>query len=243
MSELKHLDVTGCDLPDVGNTSLRKLSTLSDVTTGSCVVLKRVPNLKKLGIRIELTPNATEPLSCFGHVSYLVKLESLKCVIVNPEAVPPVALFPCLPFLLHKLSLSGLGYPWSEMSNVASLPYLQVLKLRYNAFQGPTWEVEENGFRKLNFLQMEDIDLVKLKGARGSFKRLEILRIKHCYKLEELCLGDFQSVWNIEVVDCNPLVEMNIKETILLKRDDTPEDLRGGGGKIGYMWVVRAIKL
>ncbi|KAL8524856.1 hypothetical protein ACS0TY_014460 [Phlomoides rotata] len=226
MSELKHLDVTGCDLPDLGNTSLRKLSTLSDVTTGSCVVLKRVPNLKKLGIRIELTPNATEPLSCFGHVSHLVKLESLKCVIVNPEAVPPVALFPCLPFLLHKLSLSGLGYPWSEMSNVASLPYLQVLKLRYNAFQGPTWEVEENGFRKLNFLQMEDIDLVKLKGARGSFKRLEILRIKHCYKLEELCLGDFQSVWNIEVVDCNPLVEMNIKETILLKRDDTPEDLR-----------------
>ncbi|KAL8524858.1 hypothetical protein ACS0TY_014462 [Phlomoides rotata] len=230
MSELNHLDVTGCDLPDLGNTSLPKLSTLSDVSTGSCVVLKRVPNLKKLGIRIELTPNATEPLSCFGNVSHLVKLESLKCVIVNPEykpeVVPPVALFPRLPFLLHKLSLSGLGYPWSEMSNVASLPFLKVLKLRYNAFQGPMWEVEENGFQKLNFLQMEDIDLVELKGARGSFKRLEILRIKHCYKLKKLCLGDFESVWNIEVVDCNPLVEKNIKETIVQKKDYTLEDLR-----------------
>ncbi|KAL8529959.1 hypothetical protein ACS0TY_007143 [Phlomoides rotata] len=95
MKSLKHLQIYG--LPDLGDTSLQKLITLSGVTIGSCAVLNRVPNLQKLGIIIELASDAAEPLCYFDHISYLTKLESHKCVIVNPkrkfEVVSPVAPF------------------------------------------------------------------------------------------------------------------------------------------------------
>ncbi|KAL8490361.1 hypothetical protein ACS0TY_026031 [Phlomoides rotata] len=219
MKRLKHLQVKGYDLPSLGDTFLQELITLSDVTTHSCMVLNRVSNLKKLGIKIELTPDAADPLYCFGHISHLTKLESLKCVIVNPEfklgVVFPVLSFPCFSFSLKKLSLSGMGYPWKEMSNIASLPNLEVLKLRFNAFRGPEWELEENGFPNLQALLIEDIDLVKLKWAHGNFKSLTVLRIKHCYKLEELHLGDLPEIFEIEVVDCSPLTEWHVKNNAL----------------------------
>lgn len=83
MKRLKLLRVMGYDLPDLGDTSLQNLITLSDVTTDSCVVLNRVANLTKLGIKIELTPDSTDPMRFFDHISHLTKLESLRCVIMN----------------------------------------------------------------------------------------------------------------------------------------------------------------
>lgn len=218
MKELKHLQVMGYDLPDLGDISLKKLMTLLNVTTGSCTILNRVPNLRKLGIEIELTPDATEHMCYFAQISHLTKLESFKCVIVNPkyklDVVSPissVSSFPCFSFSLKKLSLSGMGYPWKEMRKVVLLPNLKVLKLRCNAFRGPEWEVKENDFPDLRALLIEDIDLVNLKWALGSFKNLQILKIKHCYKLEDLYFGDLPNIWEIEVVDSNPLVECHVK--------------------------------
>ncbi|KAL8490360.1 hypothetical protein ACS0TY_026030 [Phlomoides rotata] len=46
MKRLKHLQITGYDLPNLGDTSLQELIKLSDVTTRSCTVLSTVPNLK-----------------------------------------------------------------------------------------------------------------------------------------------------------------------------------------------------
>ncbi|KAL8479360.1 hypothetical protein ACS0TY_026287 [Phlomoides rotata] len=169
------------------------------------------PESKEVGIKIELAPDAADPLYCFDHISHLTNLESLKCVIVNPAfklgVVSPVLSFPCFSFSLKKLSLSGMGYPWKEMRNIASLPNLGVLKLRFNAFRGPEWELEENGFPNLRVLLIEDIDLVKLKWAHENFKTLFVLRIKHCYKLEELHLENLPKIIEVEVVDCSPLTE------------------------------------
>ncbi|KAL8482713.1 hypothetical protein ACS0TY_025670 [Phlomoides rotata] len=215
MKRLKHLQVKGYDLPNLGDTSLQELITLSDVTTHSCMIFNRVLNLKKLGIKIELSPNAIDPLCCFDHISHLTKLKSFKCVIVNLEfklgVVSPVSSFPCFSFSLKKLSLSGMGYPWEEMSKIASLPNLKVLKLRFNTFRGPKWELEENGFPNLRVLLIEDIDLVKLKWAHGIFKSLIVLKIKHCYKLVELHLGPHLKIVEIEVIDCSPLTEWHVK--------------------------------
>ncbi|KAL8489579.1 hypothetical protein ACS0TY_025478 [Phlomoides rotata] len=177
---LKHLQVTGYDLPNL------------DVTTRSGMVLSRVPNLKKLGIKIELAPDAADPLYCIDHISHLTNLESLKCVIVNPAfklgVVSPVLSFPCFLFSLKKLGLSGKGYPWKEMRNVTSLPNLE-------------W-------------------------AHGSFKTLFVLRIKHCYKLEELHLENLPKIIEVEVVDCSPLTEWNVKNNALKYSD--VENLLGG---------------
>ncbi|KAL7153032.1 hypothetical protein ABFS83_04G137800 [Erythranthe nasuta] len=102
MKKLKHLQIMGNEVPDPYEGSvLPKLSTLSDISSHSCTrsVLESIPNLKKLGIRIEISSDAAtdyESSSCFNHVSLLNKLESLKCVILNPtfKNPPRLSVFP-----------------------------------------------------------------------------------------------------------------------------------------------------
>lgn len=94
MQELRHLQVTGSNLPHPGEDSfLLNLVTLLDVSSRSCAkeILERMPCLQKLGIRIE---SRVEPLCFSDHVSRLDKLERLKCVVVssNCDAMPFEAL-------------------------------------------------------------------------------------------------------------------------------------------------------
>ncbi|KAI3464226.1 hypothetical protein Pfo_020889 [Paulownia fortunei] len=214
MQELKHLQVMGSNLPEPCGARLPNLLTLLDVSAQSCTkgVLESIPNLKKLGIRIELAPDAAEPLSCFDYISHLHGLITLKCVIVNPKLRSEVVAQPAprsiFPSSLKKLTLSGFGYPWKDMSMIASLPNLRVLKLRCYAFRGPKWETydTDKGFTKLEFLLIEDTDLVHWTVRRGSFPSLHCLSIKHCYKLEQIPRILLSSLVRIEVVDCNPLV-------------------------------------
>ncbi|KAK6152771.1 hypothetical protein DH2020_012410 [Rehmannia glutinosa] len=216
MKELKHLQIMGSDLPDPCDETpiLKNLLTLLDVSARSFTkgVVKRIPNLKKLGIRIELELDSIEPLSCFHHISNLRRLESLKCVIVNPIVAPHIEPLPNFPSGLKKLTLSGLGYPWEEMSTIASLPNLKVLKLRCYAFRGPKWEIYGEAFAQLEFLLIEDTDLVHWTVGDGGFPFLETVKLKHCYKLEEVPEEFRNSILTINLVDCNPLAVTCAKE-------------------------------
>ncbi|KAL8498809.1 hypothetical protein ACS0TY_021950 [Phlomoides rotata] len=83
MKELEHLQVIGSNLPDSPNTGavLEKLVVkLLDVRAESCTksILERIPNLQKLGIRIELVPGSSEPSFSFDHISHLKRIKSLK---------------------------------------------------------------------------------------------------------------------------------------------------------------------
>ncbi|GFP99034.1 putative late blight resistance protein homolog r1b-17 [Phtheirospermum japonicum] len=229
MNELKHLQVTGSDLPDPRNgASLPKLLTLLDVSPHSCTksVLEGLPNLKKLGIRNESSPDGDdEPLSCFDHISNLHQLESLKCVAVNPVSrsrvlAPPPASSSFFPESIKKLSLNGFGYPWEDIRVIASLPNLEVLKLRSYAFLGPEWESWEGEFLGLEFLLIEDSDLVHWRADDGCFPILKRLVVKHCYKLKAIPLhiGSIENLSTIEIVDCNPSVEASAKQ---LQRDQS----------------------
>ncbi|KAI3464145.1 hypothetical protein Pfo_020808 [Paulownia fortunei] len=221
MQELKHLQIMGSNLPDRCGALLPNLLALLDVSARSCTkgVLERIHNLKKLGIQIEMLPDAAEPLCCFDHISHLNKLESFKCVIVNPifrtEVVAPPPSLSIFPSGLKKLSLSGFGYPWKEMSKIASLPNLEVLKLRCYAFQGPKWETRDREFNRLKFFLIEDTDLVDWRASFGSFLNIQCLSIKHCYKLEDIPIM-FRARATIEVVDCNPLA-VTVKEPVRVK--------------------------
>ncbi|KAK6153294.1 hypothetical protein DH2020_012933 [Rehmannia glutinosa] len=219
MKELKHLQFMGGNLPDpCDGALLPNLLTLTDVSARSCTegVLKGLPKLGKLGIRIELAPDITEPLCCFDHISHLDKLESLKCVVVNPElkseVIAPLSSSPHFPEKLRKLSLSGLGYQWEDMKVIASLPNLRVLKLRCYAFQGPKWDTHEMGFPLLEFLLIEDTDLVNWTVGRGSFSKLQCLNLKQCYTLQEIPRKFRGSLTSIEIFDCNPLIVTCAKE-------------------------------
>ncbi|KAL7115298.1 hypothetical protein ACP275_04G175800 [Erythranthe tilingii] len=216
MQELKHVHVMGSDLPDPPTEEeeslLPNLLSLLDVTPQSCTkdVFERTPNLRKLGIRIQLSITDDEPFSFFDHISHLHKLEKLKCAIVNPKIMlsgvvaPPVPLS-IFPPSLVKLTLSGLGYPWEEMSKISSLPSLRVLKIRCHAFRGAKWVARREEFPKLEFLLIEDSDLVEWTFPDMiGLEALRSLSLKHCYKLERIPL---QIGWvkKIELVDCKPL--------------------------------------
>lgn len=210
VQELRHLRIMGGNLPDPSDgTKLPNLSTLH-VNAHSCTkaVFSSVPNVKKIGIEVELQPDAVETLSCFEHIYLALELiQSLKCVVVNPRTLvaPPIGPL-ILPEHLKKLSLNGLGYPWMYMSEIGSLQHLEVLKLRCSAFQGPEWKTNGREFQRLRFLLLEDIDLVRWKTKGNCFRRLQRLTIRHCYKLRKIPskLGGIPSLRTMEVIDCSP---------------------------------------
>lgn len=135
MQELKHIEILGSNLPNphCAPSSLKRLSTLLGVSAHSCTraILSKLPNIRKLGIQIELAPcdDDSKPLSCFDHIPELKNLETLKSE-VKDEFVTPLKPLPMFPSRLRKLHLSGFGYPWKHMDVIGSLPDLEVLKLR-----------------------------------------------------------------------------------------------------------------
>ncbi|KAL0385158.1 UNVERIFIED_CONTAM: putative late blight resistance proteinR1B-12 [Sesamum radiatum] len=229
MRGLRHLQVMGSDLPDPSyeGALLPNLLTLLGTSARSCTkeILGRIPRLKKLGIQIELALDVDEPLCCFDHLVSLHRLESLKCVIVNPNSrlqvlvpTPPVSIFP---MSLRKLTLTGLGLPWEYMSTIVELSYLEVLKLQCYAFRGAVWKADdEHSFRKLKFLLIEDTDMEVWDASDVDFPSLEHLIIRHCYKLKEIPekFGDIGPLQMIELVDCSPslMASANIIQDRLL---------------------------
>ncbi|GFP79880.1 putative late blight resistance protein homolog r1a-6 [Phtheirospermum japonicum] len=226
MKELKHLQVVGSDLPEPCNGDvLPNLVTLLDVSVQSCTkgVLEGLPNLEKLGTRIELVLNNYddfEPSTCFDYVFRIHKLESFECVVLNPKLdneaiIVPRSLGSHFPESLKRVSLSGVGCPWEDMKAIASLPNLEVLKLRCYAFRGPEWATGEWEFQRLRFLLIEDSDLENWRAPFSSFQDIRRLIIRHCYKLQDIPLM-FRARAKIEVVDCNPLA-VTVKEPVRVR--------------------------
>ncbi|KAG8366409.1 hypothetical protein BUALT_Bualt17G0076700 [Buddleja alternifolia] len=214
MKELRHLQVMGSDLPDPDRDELPNLHTLLDVSPYSCTkkVFKNITKLRKLGIRIVLThqDDAGEPFHPFDHLYVLHNLESLKCVVVNPTFESQVIYLPnsvsFFPNWLKKLTLSGCGFPWEDMRKIAQLQYVEVLKLRTHAFRGRMWTTENEGLRNIQYLLLEDLDLVQWRAKDKAFKKLKHVCIRHCYNLEVL---PSRFAWTedlalIELFDCKP---------------------------------------
>ncbi|XP_042016062.1 putative late blight resistance protein homolog R1A-10 isoform X2 [Salvia splendens] len=218
MQKLKHIEILGKILVAPSHdVSLKKLSTLVGVNASICTIFElsqRIPNIKKLGIQIELTPyeDHSDLLSCFGCISTLKRLETLKLSITNP-VIKKSHDFPMtdgalkLPCNLKKLHLSGMGFPWKYMDDIASLPNLKALKLRSYAFQGSHWNTKECCFPSLKFLLIEESDLVQWKSRYGSFPTLINLIMKYCYKLADIRIPSTFNHHHLEVEleDCNPL--------------------------------------
>ncbi|XP_047955151.1 late blight resistance protein R1-A-like isoform X2 [Salvia hispanica] len=230
MQGLEHIEILGKSLVAPSHvTSLRNLSTLVGVNASICTVLKlstRIPNIRKLGIQIELMPDNdhNDILRCFGCISTLVSLKTLKISITNPvvkrgHGFPKAPWSLKLPRYLEKLHLSGTGFPWKYMDAIGSLPRLEVLKLRSYAFQGLHWKAYRRSFPRLQFLLIEESDLVQWKRRSKSFPMLSYLGMKHCYRLEEIpkphipysykrpswMYVNGYKIIEIELVDCNPL--------------------------------------
>ncbi|KAI3450208.1 hypothetical protein Pfo_006873 [Paulownia fortunei] len=202
---LRHLECMGFDLPDPSTAPrgingdgfddslmLEKLLTLSGVSAHSCThgVLARMPNLMKLGIRIEATQDAIETFSFFGDFTYLHLLESFNCIVMNPGLGSQVVSFiPAFPINLTKMTLRGCEFSWEDMIYIGELPNLEVLKLRCHAFRGPEWKQCDGNFLRLKFLLLEDLDIEHWRADPQHFPLLTRLIIRHCYKLREIPWG------------------------------------------------------
>ncbi|XP_042013233.1 putative late blight resistance protein homolog R1A-10 [Salvia splendens] len=218
MKELEHIEILGKSLVAPSHVvSLKKLSTLLGVNASICTIFKlsqRLPKIKKLGIQIEFKPyeDHNDLLNCFDCISTLESLETLKLSITNPVIkngdVFLVTLRSLkLPVNMKKLHLSGMGFPWEYMNDIASLPYLGALKLRSYAFQGSHWNIDDYHFPCLKFLLIEESDLVQWESRYKSFPELKNLSMKHCYKLETIRIPYLfnHGIAEIELEDCNPL--------------------------------------
>ncbi|KAL0364560.1 UNVERIFIED_CONTAM: putative late blight resistance proteinR1A-10 [Sesamum angustifolium] len=160
--------------------------------------------------------------------AYLCNLLTLS---VNPKHISQVVStpprVPIFPSNIRKLTLSGFGFPWEQMSTIAHLPELQVLKLRCNAFQGQEWTTYEGEFPQLQFLLLEDIDLRYWTAHHpDSFPLLSDLMIRHCYKLERIPpkYGG-KPYLRIDLIECNPGLVAFAKEEIL-KKDELENESR-----------------
>ncbi|KAK4402434.1 putative late blight resistance proteinR1A-10 [Sesamum angolense] len=227
MQELRHLQVMGSDLPDptTQDACLPNLLSLLGISARSCTkeVLIRIPNLNKLGTRIELPLDVAEPLFCSDHLVHLADhhyLKSFKCSIVNPsprlQVLGRSRPIPILPWNLRKLTLSGLGFPWEHMRYIANLPFLEVLKLRCYAFQGPEWKSIDGAFWNLTFLLVEDTDLEYWRVDHTRFPCLQRLFIHHCYKLKEIPGGikGIRTLEMVEIVDGSPSLVASAKQIL-----------------------------
>ncbi|XP_047954575.1 putative late blight resistance protein homolog R1A-10 isoform X3 [Salvia hispanica] len=221
MQELQHIDIYGRDLPTPNSdATLDKLTGVWGVSAKSCTseILKRIPNLEEILIRMELKPydddddvDYCNTLSTLGNISVeLQNLKSLVYVVRNPEMkyefMVPLQMFSSS---LTLLRLDGLGCPWKYMNDIGSqLPNLTNLTLNQYAFRGPVWEIESGCFLKLERLVIEDADLVFWRAQQGSLPKLNFLRLSHCYKLLMIDWRRDPSMGQatIELVECNPLV-------------------------------------
>ncbi|XP_057812492.1 putative late blight resistance protein homolog R1A-10 [Salvia miltiorrhiza] len=219
MQQLEGIQIWGSDLPtpNTDDATLNKLIKLAGVSANSCTreVLKRIPNLKELGIQVELKPyddddDERNPMSCLDYISQLQNLVELFYWVNNPVIkyecnTIPLSMFPSS---LKVLRLHGLGgYPWNYLNDIGSLlPNLEILILYSYAFRGSEWDITSGSFLKLTELQILDTDLVRWRPQRGSFPMLRRLGMLHCYKLQQLDWPyDHSWIELICLAECNPL--------------------------------------
>ncbi|KAL7152831.1 hypothetical protein ABFS83_04G124900 [Erythranthe nasuta] len=175
MPQLRHVEGDSIILPDPPPPDdvhkiilLENLQTLSTVEDFKCTeaVIKRIPNLKKLGIVC-----GTIGSNCLRNLGLLHKLKVLTmlCSPCGGEIVFPNS--------LKELRLYGCKIPWEEMSIIGSLPNLEVLVFFGNAATGQKWIPNEREFTRLKYLWINQCELEIWEADNTHFPCLEILRL------------------------------------------------------------------
>ncbi|KAK4414153.1 putative late blight resistance proteinR1A-10 [Sesamum alatum] len=232
MTQLRHLIVfQGNKLPTPlvaaprGGQVLENLQTLRvDNLKFTRDVIEMIPKLKKLKANCDGCHRKWAKYR-LDNLVHLYQLEILNLhftfsFLYKKDPLPTRFAFPPN---LKKLTLCGFNLPWRQMVIIRSLPNLEVLKLREDAFVGEEWECSDGGFPRLKFLLMEGLKLECWRVERSHFPCLEQLIIKSCLKLEEIpCeIGDIPTLHLIEVVGIRKSV---IDSAVLIQEEQKSLD-------------------
>ncbi|KAL3849170.1 hypothetical protein ACJIZ3_011052 [Penstemon smallii] len=231
MTQLRHIKSKEagiwCRPSNDENVIQENLQTLSNVQMFGLTedLLRKFPNLKKLGLFCDVELNRH---IC---IDFLYKLETLKC---SSDWSPATRGFlNCLsfPVSLRKLTLRFCRIPCGLMSVVGRLPNLEQLKLQRCDFLGndwtsteidnleqtePEWESVEGEFDALQFLLMEDLNLVRWRAYGDHFPILRHLVVRDCSSLEEIPsdIGDIPTLALIEVDESSPSVMASVMQIL-----------------------------
>jgi hypothetical protein len=182
-------------LDEVVSFSTPVLSSGKDVQ----LLLQRLPAVRKLSCLIEKSPGNDE--ESIEKLDFRRKLESLKLYRVYGNERKYLINFPPT---LKKLTLNRFVLLWTDISAIAELHCLQVLKLRDVSIQEKRLEMEDLVFQNLKFFELFDLDLVEWNASIESLPCLEQLVID-CDELEELpsCFGEISTLKRIVVKRTN----------------------------------------
>lgn len=208
MTKLRHLHTnTSTTLPKCleqspGGESLQTLSAVSPESLTK-EAFERAKNLKKLGIcgKLGTLVEANGDSSLFDSLCKLDSLENLK--LYNDDgnskllALPQAHKFPPR---LTRLSLHNTSLDWDCMSILGNLRYLEVLKLKDNAFKGDYWKTKQGGFLSLKVLFIGATDLTRWDAKANDFPELRHLILKQCRALERIP-SDFVHMKNLEMIN------------------------------------------
>ncbi|KAL8467097.1 hypothetical protein ACS0TY_035977 [Phlomoides rotata] len=225
MPQLRHLLLCRGLLPfdEAVEFALENLQTISGAASFVCSPenVKMIPNLKKLGLTYFTYWKKGEPEyerhQCkedyeLENLKYLQQLVILKISVAGQYLDRP-KINPAFPRTLKKLTLLNLRLSWKDMKAVASLPRLQVLKLRRHACVGDTWETTEGGFPELRFLLIKGLRLRHWITESGHFPRLNCLVLDRYLRLLKIpeSIGEISTLELIEVDERNQSLVLSAK--------------------------------
>uniref|UniRef100_M1B376 Disease resistance protein Gpa2 n=1 Tax=Solanum tuberosum TaxID=4113 RepID=M1B376_SOLTU len=116
--------------------------------------------------------------------------------IQTPMFLPPLGTFPKN---LKKLAFTGTRLHWEDLEILGKLPKLEALKLGYDACIGTDWEVGEEGFPHLKFLQLKHLYLHNWGASSDHFPRLERLVINRCWSMYSIP-QDFVDITTLQLI-------------------------------------------
>ncbi|KAL0302662.1 UNVERIFIED_CONTAM: hypothetical protein Scaly_3025000 [Sesamum calycinum] len=235
MTQLRHLNASNAVLPDPAITQdsiiMENLQSLSNIRNFRCTeeVLKRIPNLKKLGVSFYEEKRGIDwSYYCLYNLVRLQKLESLS--IKGKDLSLENLTFPTS---LKKLSLNACNIPWEKMTTIGSLlPNLERLKLEANTFDGHEWNQVEGEFPRLKVLKIyHNVHLKWWRAEKIHFPNLESLILRLMFKLLEIpsVIGDIPTLHSISVQYCNDSFIDSAKQIL--------EEQRGYGNESLQLYI------
>ncbi|CAI9117747.1 OLC1v1019219C1 [Oldenlandia corymbosa var. corymbosa] len=126
-----------------------------------------------------------------------------------------------LPESLKKLTLSNFCLQENHLSVIAQLPNLGVLKLHAGDFEGQKWEMQEDEFKDLKFLELDTMNLVEWNASNDHLPSLEHLVLRNCKDLRRIP-SDFAYIATLQKVEvhwCGQSMEASAEEI----GDEIPE--------------------
>ncbi|XP_055809622.1 putative late blight resistance protein homolog R1B-16 [Solanum dulcamara] len=152
-------------------------------------MIRKFSNLKRLRCRflelsVQYSMKLRKKIIRFPTLDFLVHLESLKVFSNGKKLLHPSEFK--LPENLKKLTLSNFRLPWKEISTIATLPRLEVLKLLFKAFEGETWQVTDDEFPALKVLKLDNVIISQWDVSDDAFPSLEKLVLQRCKELKEI---------------------------------------------------------